>query len=98
MSHTRRPRKRDMVTFRVEQNLKQKLTRIAKNDDTSLAGLMRELAEKRVEQEERREFEAEARRQSLEAAKEAENPNSEEAKVMREIEGYLLYFLDEWTP
>lgn len=96
MPRTRRPRKREMVTFRVERNLKQKLAQIAQRDDTSLAGLMRELAEKCVEQEERREFQAEARRQSLEIAELARTSGTDEHAVMRELEGHMQWFLDEW--
>ncbi len=44
----------------------------------------------------RREFEIEARRQSLAAAALAENPDSDEAAVMRELEADLEEFSKEW--
>jgi hypothetical protein len=44
----------------------------------------------------RRSFEAEARRQALEAAAAAWDPGSDEAAVMRELEADLEGFSDEW--
>jgi hypothetical protein len=45
----------------------------------------------------RRAFEAEARRQCLEANAAAQDPSSDEAAVMRELEANLAEFTDEWT-
>jgi hypothetical protein len=45
----------------------------------------------------RRAFEAEARRQCLEANAAAQDPSSDEAAVMRELEANLAEFADEWT-
>ena len=42
-------------------------------------------------------FEAEARRQSLEAATVVQDPGSDEAVAMRELEAELEEFSDEWT-
>ena len=57
---------------------------------------MRELVRERVELKARRSFEAEARRQALEAAAAAQDPSSDEAAVMRELEADLEGFSDEW--
>jgi len=46
--------------------------------------------------EHRRAFEAEARRQSLEAAAAARDPHSDEHTVMHELEADLDEFGDEW--
>jgi hypothetical protein len=43
-----------------------------------------------IEEQRRREFEAEARRQLLEAAAAARTPGNEEAKVLRELEANLI--------
>ena len=57
---------------------------------------MRELVRERVEQKARRSFEAEARRQALEAAAAAQDAGSDEAAVMHELEADLEGFCDEW--
>jgi hypothetical protein len=57
---------------------------------------VRELVRERVELKARRSFEAEARRQALEAAAAAQDPSSDEAAVMRELEADLEGFSDEW--
>jgi hypothetical protein len=44
----------------------------------------------------RREFEADARRQSLEATAAAQNPRGDETAVLRELEAQLEGFSDEW--
>ncbi len=75
------------VTFRLDPELKAELTNLAERDHKSLGELLRELAGERVERERRRMFEAEARRQSLLIAARANDPNSDEAEVMRWIEG-----------
>lgn len=85
------------VTFRLDHATKSKLTRLAKRDHRSLGALLRELAHERVIREQQRVFELEARRQSLEAAEAARDPESDEAKVMRELEDDLAEFADEWN-
>jgi hypothetical protein len=50
----------------------------------------------RVEEQRRREFEAEARRQSREAAAAARNPESDEAQTMRELDALLDESASEW--
>jgi hypothetical protein len=57
---------------------------------------LRELVRERVAQKARRELESGARRQSLEAAAAAQDPRSDEAVVMREMEAELEEFSDEW--
>jgi hypothetical protein len=49
-----------------------------------------------VEQKRRREFEAEARRQCLEINAAAQDPTSDEAAVMRELDAELEELRDEW--
>jgi hypothetical protein len=80
------------VTFRIDSVRKTAFAKIAAEESKPLGELVRE----RVEQKARRKFEAEARRQSLEAAAAAQYPRSDEAAVMREIEAELEEFSDEW--
>jgi hypothetical protein len=58
--------------------------------------LLRELIRERVKQKERREFEAEARRQCEIINAAARDANSDEAAVMRELEADLEDFAKEW--
>jgi len=88
--------KGDTVTFRIDPGLKAALTDVAGRHHQSLGELLRSLAHDRVAQERRRAFEAEARRQSLEAAAAASDPHSDEHVVMRELESDLEEFDDEW--
>jgi hypothetical protein len=86
----------ETVTFRIDPVLKTALAKIAAEESKPVGELLRELVRERVEQTARREFESEARRQSLEAAAAAQDPRSDEAAVMRELEDELEEFSDEW--
>ena len=86
----------ETVTFRIDPVLKTAFAKIAAEEAKPVGELLRELVRKRVEQKARREFEAEARRQSLEAAAAAQDPRSDEAAVMNELEAELEKFPDEW--
>jgi plasmid stability protein len=88
--------KGDTVTFRIDPGLKAELTDLAVRHHQSLGGLLRNLAHDRVATEHRRIFEAEARRQSLEAAAAARDPHSDEHTVMHELESDLDAFGNEW--
>lgn len=89
-------KKAETVTFRIDSALKAALAEVADEEAKPLGELMRELVRARVEQRRRREFEAEARRQSLAAAAAARDPSSDEAQVLRELEADLAEFSDEW--
>lgn len=86
----------ETVTFRIDPVLKTAFAKIAAEEARPVGELLRELVRERVEQKARREFEAEARRQSLEAAAAAQDPRSDEAAVMNELEAELEQFPDEW--
>jgi hypothetical protein len=76
----------DIMTFRIPPALKTAFAEIARQEAKPVGELLRELIRERIKQKERREFEAEARRQSMIIAKAAEDPNSDEAAVMRELD------------
>ena len=88
-------RKVETVTFRVDSALKTAFAQIAAEESKPVGELLRELVRDRVEWKARREFEAEARRQSLEAAAAAQDPRSDEAAVLRELEAELEGSSDE---
>ena len=76
-------------TFRLEPALKAALTRSAEEERIQPAELLRDLVRAYLADRERRAFEAEARRQSRAIAARAGQPDSDDAQVMREIEGQL---------
>lgn len=83
----------ETVTFRIDPALKAALAELAEAESKPVGALLRELVRERVEQQRRREFEAEARRQSRLVAAAAQDPDSDEAAVMREFESNF----DEFT-
>jgi hypothetical protein len=89
-------RKVETVTFRIDSALKTAFAQIAAEEAKPVGELLRELVRDRVERKARCEFEAEARRQSLEAAAAARDPRSDEAAVLRELEAELEGFAHEW--
>ena len=91
-----RAQKVETVTFRIDWALKIAFAEIAAEEAKPIGELLRELVRERVEQRARRSFEAEARRQALGAAAAAQDPDSDEAAVMRELEADLEGFSDEW--
>jgi hypothetical protein len=90
------PRKVETVTFRIDSALKTAFAQIAAEESKPVGELLHELVRDRVERKVRREFAAEARRQSLEAAAAAQDQRNDEAAVLRELEAELEGFSDEW--
>lgn len=86
----------DTLTFRLPPTLKADLAALAEKEEKPVGELLRELIRDRIERERRREFEAEARRQCLAANAAAQDPNSDEAAVLRELDAYLDSLADEW--
>lgn len=88
--------KSDTFTFRLDAAMKAALTRSAAAERKQPAELMRELVRDHIAGKERRAFEAEAHRQCLVINAGARDPDSDEARVMRELEAHLEPFADEW--
>jgi predicted transcriptional regulator len=87
----------DTLTFRLPPALKADLAALAEKEEKAVGELLRELIRERIEHERRREFEAEARRQCLAANAAAEDPNSDEAAVQRELDANFDEFArDDW--
>jgi hypothetical protein len=96
MPRTTNDPKAGSLTFRIPPVLKADLAAIAAKEVKPIGELLRELIRERIKQERRREFEAEARRQCLEANAAAQDPDSDEAAVMRELDIHLDPLADEW--
>jgi predicted transcriptional regulator len=96
MTATSTETKVEMVTVRLDPALKADLAELAKQESKAMGELLRELIREHVARKRRQEFDAEAHRQSLEAAAAARDPHSDEAQVMRELDIELGEFADEW--
>ena len=96
MPRTSAETKADILTFRLPPALKADLAALAQKEAKPIGALLRELIRARVKQEERREFEAEARRACdiLNAA--AQDPTSDEAHILRELDTHLDSLAAEW--
>jgi hypothetical protein len=86
----------EMVTVRLDPALKADFAELARRESKAMGELLRELIRDHVARTKRQEFEAEAHRQSLEAAAAARDPKSDEARVMRELDLELGEIADEW--
>jgi len=86
MARTSAEPKAEIITFRIPPALKAAFAEIAEEEAKPVGELLRELIRERVSRKERRAFEAEAKRQSMIIAKAAEDPNSDEVAVMRELD------------
>lgn len=86
----------DILTFRIPPALKADLAALAAKQEKPIGEVLRELVRERIKQEKRREFEEEARRacEVLNAA--AQDPNSDEAQILRELDVHLDSLADEW--
>lgn len=95
MARTTLEPKDETVTFRIAPALKAAFAEIAEQERKPVGELLREMVRARIEQKQRREFEAEARRQSLLLAEAARDPNSDEAAIMRELDANFDEFARE---
>ena len=95
MARTSPEPKGEIITFRIPPALKAALSEIAAEEAKPVGEVLRELIRQRVKDKERREFEAEARRQSLLIAEAAKDPDSDEAQVMRELDANFDEFSRE---
>jgi hypothetical protein len=86
----------ETISFRIDPALKAALVKMAEQEAKPVGQLLRELVRERLEKKLRREFEADARRQSLEIAAAARDLNSDEAAVMRELDALFDESIREW--
>ncbi len=89
MPRTSQHPKETSFNFRIDPALKSAFTKATEAEDKPAAQVLRDFMRAYVKHCERRVFEAEARRQSLEASDRARDPNSDEYAVMSEIEAAL---------
>jgi len=89
MARTSQRPKETSFNLRIDPALKAAFTAAAEAENKPAAQVVREFMREFVKRRERREFEAEAHRQSLIINEAARVPNSDEAQVMRELEAAL---------
>jgi hypothetical protein len=87
--------KTETVTFRLEAALKGEFAEIAEAEHKPVGELLRELVRQYVKQRKRLAFEAEARRQCAIINAAAQDPDSDEAQVMRELDANFDEFARE---
>jgi hypothetical protein len=80
-------RKESSFNLRIDPALKAAFTAATEAEDKPAAQVLRDFMRAYVKQRERRTFEAEAQLQSQAVAERARDPNSDEAEIMRWIEG-----------
>src|SRR5271154_6430229 len=95
MPRSSRRLKETSFNLRIDPALKAAFTAATEAEDKPAAQVLRDFMRAYVRQRERRAFEAEARRQSQAVAERARDPNSDEAEVMRWIEGVADH--EGWT-
>lgn len=89
--------KGETFTFRLDPALKAALAASATEQHKQPGELVRELLRAHVAQRERHAFEEEARRQSAIINAAGQDPQSDEAQVMGELNAHLDQALDEWN-
>jgi hypothetical protein len=90
--------KAETFNFRIDPALKSAFTQATESEDKPAAQVLRDFMRSYVERRNRKAFEAEARRQSQEAAARAHDPRSDEAQSLKELETVFDedHFGDEW--
>ncbi|MDP4027149.1 hypothetical protein Q8W71_31720 [Methylobacterium sp. NEAU 140] len=90
--------KAETFNFRLDPALKTAFTQATEAEDKPAAQVLREFMRAYVDRRQRRVFEAEAERQSRAIAARAQDPESDEAQSMRELDALLEAddFHDEW--
>jgi len=86
MPRTSQNPKDSSFNFRIDPGLKAAFTRAAEAEDRPAAQVLRDFMRAYVARQKRLSFEAEARRQSLEAARLARDPVSDDYASLREFE------------
>jgi hypothetical protein len=96
MPRTSHNPKEESFNFRVDPSLKAAFRAATEAEDKPAAQVLRDFMRAYIERQRRRDFAAEAHRQSLSIAARAADPNSDEAAVMRELDAHLDGLADNW--
>jgi hypothetical protein len=96
MPRTSQRPKEDTFNFRVDPALKAEFQAATEAQDKPAAQVLRDFMRAFVERRRHQNFAAEAHRQSTAIAARAADPASDEAAVMRELDGNLAGLVDDW--
>ncbi|ATN36803.1 hypothetical protein ACO34A_23770 (plasmid) [Rhizobium sp. ACO-34A] len=78
--------KAETFNFRIDPALKTAFTQATEAEDKPAAQVLRDFMRAYVEHQRRKAFEAEARKQSLAIAERARDPDSDEARSLKELD------------
>jgi hypothetical protein len=96
MLRTSQTPKEDTFNFRVDPSLKAAFQAATEAEDKPAAQVLRDFMRVYIDRRRRRDFAAEAHRQSVSIAARAADPDSDEAAVMRELDAHLGGLADDW--
>jgi predicted transcriptional regulator len=98
MPRTSQRPKESSFNFRIDPALKAAFSQATEAEDKPAAQVLRDFMRAYVKQRERRAFQIEAQRQSLEAADHARDPRTDDSVSLKEFEALLNedHFSDEW--
>ena len=96
MPRTSRTPKEETFNFRVDPSLKAAFQAATEAEDKPAAQVLRDFMRAYIERRRRRDFAAEAHRQSVSIAARAADPSSDDALVMRELAAHLDGLGDDW--
>jgi hypothetical protein len=96
MPRTSQNPKEETFNFRVDPALKAEFQAATETEDKPAAQVLRDFMRAYVERQRRRDFAAEAHRQSVAIAARAADPHSDEAAFMRELDANLAGLADDW--
>ena len=96
MGRTSQHPKAETFNLRVDPTLKAAFQAATEAEDKPAAQVLREFMRQYVQRQKQREFATEAQRQSSAIAARAIDPESDEAAVIRGLEGNFAGLADEW--
>jgi hypothetical protein len=90
-----RKTKEESFNFRVDPHLKAEFQTVSRAEDRPAAQILRDFMRAYIASRKRKNFAAEAHRQSKSVAARAADPRSDEAAVLRELDGRLSELANE---
>ena len=88
---------KEPVNFRLGKSDRQALDHLARQRDTSVGQLVREVVREYIDNQARVAWEEEARRTATELGRAARDPDSDEADILRTLDANLEEFSREWV-
>ena len=96
MAQAIRKSKEESFNFRVDSRLKAEFQTVSRAEDRPAAQILRDFMRAYIASRKRKNFAAEAHRQSRAIAARAADPGSDEAAVLRELDAHLAETAKDW--